>query len=534
MKKSIGLTANISEYRPNLPQTRHLNYFMGTNPVHMAGGGDVKAGIPNYPDVNVTRGFLPAALGFDNGGEADKDTVTQIYDFIFGYFKNVLGLDDEKAKEETEETIKDPEKIEKIIKTYSPPSQELFDKEEEIKGLETPRTTTTPIETAKASPFKPPSQDVFEKEEEIKGIPTERTVQPDEGITGIPQEVFDKEELIKGLETPRKEYKLADLNKDGVVDGKDLEIARNNPLYGWAIKIIEGIIGGFDDLKEDKISPLVPPISEEQKLRDKEEEIKGIETKRQPDTTDGGIAKLPIVSEEQKLRDKEDKWTGLGVEEQKLLKKGAAIAGGGDPDIPDDPTTKKDVPAWALPLMSAGFAMMSSKSPYFLQALGEGGQEGIKTLTAQQEGKTAKEKTEAEIEQALATAAYYRGEGKQGAPKLVEQNGLLFHMVQGKLVPIYMPDGTTQATALPSDQEAKEWLLKNHMQYQMAVQSEDLAEQQKWIDWYRGVRTQATQAAIAGTGGGEGWGISDFFGKVGAGIKEGITAKDGGIVSLRR
>jgi len=62
MKKSIGLTANISEFRPNLPQTKHLNYFMGTNPVYMAGGGDVKAGIPNYPDVNVTRGFLPAAL----------------------------------------------------------------------------------------------------------------------------------------------------------------------------------------------------------------------------------------------------------------------------------------------------------------------------------------------------------------------------------------------------------------------------------------------------------------------------------------
>ena len=38
MKKSIGLTANISEFRPNLPQTKHLNYFMGTNPVYMAGG----------------------------------------------------------------------------------------------------------------------------------------------------------------------------------------------------------------------------------------------------------------------------------------------------------------------------------------------------------------------------------------------------------------------------------------------------------------------------------------------------------------
>jgi hypothetical protein len=36
---------------------------------------------------------------------------------------------------------------------------------------------------------------------------------------------------------------------------------------------------------------------------------------------------------------------------------------------------KKDVPAWALPMMSAGFAMMASKSPYFMQALGEAGQD---------------------------------------------------------------------------------------------------------------------------------------------------------------
>ena len=185
--------------------------------------------------------------------------------------------------------------------------------------------------------------------------------------------------------------------------------------------------------------------------------------------------------------------------------------------------------------MSAGFAMMASKSPYFMQALGEAGETGLETYAGIKEAKTAKEKTEAEIEQAKATAAYYRGEGKQGTPKLIEQHGLLFHMVQGKLVPIYMPDGTTQATALPSDQEAKEWLLKNHMQYQMAVQSGDLAEQQKWIDWYRGVRTQATQAAIAGTGGGEGWGIGDFIGKIVTGVKEGMTKeKDGGIVSLRR
>ena len=75
-----------SVFNPKL--YNYLSHFMGTNPIYMANGGDVKAGIPNYPDVNVTRGFLPAALGFDNGGEADKDVVTKVYDFIFGYFKN--------------------------------------------------------------------------------------------------------------------------------------------------------------------------------------------------------------------------------------------------------------------------------------------------------------------------------------------------------------------------------------------------------------------------------------------------------------
>ena len=227
MKKSIGLTANISEYRPNLPQTRHLNYFMGTTPVYMANGGDVRAGIPSYPDANVTRGFLPAALGFDNGGSADKDTVTKIYDFIFCYFKNVFGLDDEEAKEKTEETVQDPKKIEEIIKVYSPPSQEVFEREEAIKGLETPRRdTVTPIETVTTTPSDrqpgieiantmPP---IIPPTEIIPEVNNESVID-DGGITTIPQEIFDKEEEIKGLETPRKEkkYKLLDLNKDGVV-----------------------------------------------------------------------------------------------------------------------------------------------------------------------------------------------------------------------------------------------------------------------------------------------------------------------------
>ena len=91
MKKSIGLTADISTFNTTLPQTRHLNYFMNTNPRGFAKGGDVKAGIPNYPNPNVTSGFLPMALGFAPGGEVkEKDAVTKVYDFFFGYFKKLV------------------------------------------------------------------------------------------------------------------------------------------------------------------------------------------------------------------------------------------------------------------------------------------------------------------------------------------------------------------------------------------------------------------------------------------------------------
>ena len=68
MKKGLGLQANISDFNTTLPQTKHLNFFMGTNPVRYANGGAVRRGIPSS-NMNVTRGFLPMALGFDNGGD---------------------------------------------------------------------------------------------------------------------------------------------------------------------------------------------------------------------------------------------------------------------------------------------------------------------------------------------------------------------------------------------------------------------------------------------------------------------------------
>lgn len=44
---------------------------------------------------------------------------------------------------------------------------------------------------------------------------------------------------------------------------------------------------------------------------------------------------------------------------------------------PPDSDTKSDIPEWAMPLASAGFAMMASKSPFILNAVGEGGLAGL-------------------------------------------------------------------------------------------------------------------------------------------------------------
>lgn len=61
----------------------------------------------------------------------------------------------------------------------------------------------------------------------------------------------------------------------------------------------------------------------------------------------------------------------------------AAAANTGLRSALDAPSGAKDVPAWALPTMMAGFAMMASRSPHLLQAAGEGGIAGISYYTQQ-------------------------------------------------------------------------------------------------------------------------------------------------------
>ena len=128
MKKGLGLQANISSFNTTLPQTKHLNFFMGTNPVGYANGGDVRMGVPSS-NMNVTQGFLPMALGFDNGGEADKTVMQSFYGFlrnnIKSYLRDLLGVEptDQQVEDftKTEQGQQVVEQIEQNFKNQTTP-----------------------------------------------------------------------------------------------------------------------------------------------------------------------------------------------------------------------------------------------------------------------------------------------------------------------------------------------------------------------------------------------------------------------------
>jgi len=571
MKKSIGLTADVSTFNTTLPQTRHLNYFMNTNPRGFAKGGDVKAGIPNYPNPNVTSGFLPMALGFAPGGEVDKkDAVTKVYDFIFGYFKNVLGMDDDEAKENTEETINNStdEEIETIVqKIPSGPSQEVFDREEEIKGLETPRKSLTPKDTVVTTPsdrqpqFNLPNElptqtipevnneSVIDKPSDRQpGIGIANEMQPNGGITKIEPE--------KSESTNR-----FDVNGDGVVNFKDLWEAIRLGMGTEFIEELRQFIEGFKGKEKPDEGEKIVPDSPEKIVPDSPEKIvpekivpdspeKIVPEKIVPETPEkivpdtpekivpkpkpdkDGITELPKVSEEQERRDEQDKRTGLSVEDQKTLKLAANINEGGDGGI-ETLKNKKDVPAWALPMMSAGFAMMASKSPYFMQALGEAGQAGVESYTAQKTAEEDKLDKESARDLQEAQAAYYRGEGRQSAGTMKIIDGV-YHRLNtktGNFDKVYLEDGKTPAKVIIGRQDAIDYLMNKDPLWNSYDYDTKEQKIKEYVDMINGTYEQIIKKKEAE---GDGtFNILDLPKNI-FNFIEGFTAKDGGIVSLRR
>ena len=565
MKKSIGLTANTSDFRPSLPQTRHLNYFMGTNPVYMAGGGDVKAGIPNYPDVNVTRGFLPAALGFVEGGEATgleffKNLLRQFdNDFtkLLNFLQNILGFSEEKSTDIINQITGEEGDAAKFQGSEQGKAiADAFDYAGQGSGQSTGAPTVTPKDTVTDLDDEltehlrklnligmggyygaPPATSQI-----TPGIGPRLETSPGES-SGAPQDTGGITEIKPESKNP------LDLNGDGEVNMKDLEYAKNNPLLSWAIPALKKALGIVDEKLEewadkDEKEEVVPKVPEglppthpefpgKKPIVTKEPEGIIPKIKRKPEKKDE-ITKLPPISAEQERREDEDKWTGIGSDEMKLFKLLAAERAKktGQPDS-GGITDKKDVPAWALPMMSAGFAMMASKSPYFMQALGEGGQKGLETFAAQKTAEEEKLDKESERKLRESQSKYYETRTQKPDIKVMTVDGRgVYHRWDDatqdyvSLNRIAIPSDADIETELSEGVHALSWAT-----YTTEKKQELIAERR---NRYLGI-VQSNLSAVEEKGGK--WSLADLLTLIGKGdawLESQANKKDGGIVTLRR
>ena len=533
MKKSIGLTADISTFNTNLPQTRHLNYFMGTNPRRYANGGDVSQGIPNYPNPNVTSGFLPMALGFAPGGDAgEKKSMFQaIISIIAKQFKK-LESDEDVIATATDIVNNQPALAEQILQSQGGQNQTpglmptIPQNQNQTPGL-------MPTDTVTATPPPPQNQN------QTPGL-----------MPTIPQNQNQTPGLMPGgittVEPPQNQTKdPMDLNGDGVVNYQDYLIAISRGALDIAKKILEKMgIRGEDETPPVTEPPVTeppvteppvtePPVTEPPvTVPPKVTEPPVIDT----DTDEGGITSIGGSGRASDLggmletqRRKADTLTKKEQDLMKLLASERAKETG-EPDsggIKD----KKDVPSWALPMMSAGFSMMASKSPYFMQALGEAGQAGVETYSAQ---KTAEEsKLDKESTRNLQKAQADSYTNKVSGTPFVHSNGYLYRYRGDQAIPLLDEEGQ-KIRSIPTDAQIIK-ALTNEMGIQFTSLTE--IEQKELIEKRKNLLLGQIQTSLSNTEGGDS-GDGSFWKDTITGILTGLGdkmgLKDGGIVSLRR
>ena len=444
MKKSIGLYADTRNFKTTLPQTKHLNFFMQTNPQGYANGGQVRAGIPQS-NMKVTSGFLPMALGYNSGGE--PYSFAEIYRAIVQVTANYLGKsqDDPQVKEEANKIAQTPEGQELAKKLIDQARQ--TDVESEIKAQE--GALNVPTQTFEGSTKEPPfgavdvtPDAVMKSEPKITGQtppgPASSGIIPPSQGTGITS--------FPDAQPPM-----------GAVDTQGIPVAKKEDDKTFLQQLLEQLKKADDyleDAAEGDKKPLPPSDV------DREREIKALEKSQlegAPKTDDGGITSItpsgPDVDKEREVKERENQiipkkkpkpddeistGTGRGEGALEYARRKTDLSKKDAKEVSTDLANltgnkgKKDIPEWALPLASAGFAMMASKSPYFLQALGEAGQAGISTLSAQREAAEAKLDKEAERKYRNAMADFYEKGGSQSKGGLQAIDGKLYYKNTGE------------------------------------------------------------------------------------------------------
>ena len=445
MKKSIGLYADTRNFRTTLPQTKHLNFFMQTNPQGYANGGQVRAGIPQS-NMKVTSGFLPMALGYKEGGESYS--FAEIYRAIVQVTANYLGKsqDDPEVKEEANKIAQTPEGQELAKKLLDQARQ--TDVESEVKAQE--GALNVPTQTFEGSTKEPPFGAV-----DVTPDPTMRRTSPisSEQLQRDFEDSQKAPDTVPGIKSLQP--KVAGSPPMGAVDTQGVPVAKKEDDKTFLQQLLEQLKKAdeyLEDAAEGDKKPLPPSDV------DREREIKALEKSQlegAPKTDDGGITSItpsgPDVDKEREVKERENQiipkkkpkqdkkrdevGSLVGAVDSGIIPKiSSEDAGEINKTLKDttDNKDKKDIPEWALPLASAGFAMMASKSPYFLQALGEAGQAGIATLSAQREAAEAKLDKEAERKYRNAMADFYEKGGSQSKGGLQAIGGKLYYKNTGE------------------------------------------------------------------------------------------------------
>lgn len=451
MKKGLGLQANISGFNTTLPQTKHLNFFMKTNPVGYANGGAVKRGIPSS-NMNVTSGFLPMALGFDNGGEASTydaivRTIAKYLVATQNLFKNKSENDPEviNAAENIAQNNPDIINVIKESEYGSGVSAGAYDSGFPIGGKPKLPTETVADDFSSAADATKDIRPDSVKQDQFTGLESAGVITPStlgESQNQTPESSGDLGDFLYNLGEEFLMPFLPDKKKDPdtstTLPGQE---SAPPPITG------EEIGSQLDELLKQNEAENLPQVKEDDVKKSEETPV----DVKSATVTDGGIADLNQGAAMGDAASALASSTLSKEEEKDVNEKIKGVLNVND---------KKDAPAWALPLMSAGFAMMASKSPYFLQALGEAGQEGIKTLTAQKQAEQERLDAQSARDLQKAQEKYYLGEGRQTASSPMVIGGKYYVRKGDKLEPLLI-DGK-QANAQITRTEAIEILQKSN------------------------------------------------------------------------
>lgn len=549
MRKSIGLYADTRNFKTTLPQTKHLNFFMQTNPQGYANGGQVRAGIPQS-NMKVTSGFLPMALGYDSGGEGFS--FAKLYEaatIVAAQYLN-LAIGDPKVKlvaDQIMNTEEGQELAKKLLQRAS-----TRDVETEVKAQE--GALNVPTQTFDGSTkVEPPFGAV-----DVTPDPTMRRPSPisSEQLQRDFEDSQKAPDTVPGIKSLQP--KVAGSPPMGAVDTQGSEAPKKENVLE---KILEGLRKADEYIEEAAegetgIERLKKMMEGDKKISsdvDREREIKELEKSQlegAPKTDDGGITSItpsgPNVDTETEIKESEKQkikpklkikpepdnkistGTGRGEGALEYARRKTDLSKKDAKDVSTDLANltgnegKKDIPEWALPLASAGFAMMASKSPNFLQALGEAGQAGIATLSAQREAAEAKLDKEAERKYRNAMADFYEKGGSQSKGGLQAIGGKLYYKNTGEPYMIGAGDNQIHAKVeltrtdaieilgkdypgfldIPNDDPRKEEIIQGYLNLvnggnaalAQKVQNESTSEKQSnWWDNMLGIITKVDQ-----------------------------------------